>query len=269
MHPMKTAPSGSKRRSPGSWKSAAWTAPRKKIARPTPACSWSNPRPCCNGASWTQADKLAALAVEQRVAYGPFDAKPEDLLKRIAALRQQNNPAGPRQIDNRNAGPNAVGPSLAGRQQAVELMRQIRGALAADKSARRNSSAGSSMPCGFRTMPLLPARTGRDWSSRTFSQAMARNAVGRGSGRRRQRAQSGRPIGRLRSLARSHPQHAGGRSASGDDSGAARRSRQLRRRRQRCGAAVAGLQPVPTGRSGLEGPRSRPRLATLPAGVRV
>ena len=42
-----------------------------------------------------QADKLAALAVEQRVAYGPFDAKPEDLLRRIAALRQQNNPAGP------------------------------------------------------------------------------------------------------------------------------------------------------------------------------
>ena len=31
-------------------------------------------------------------------------------------------------------------------------------------------------------------------------------------------------------------------------------------------AAVAGLQPVPTGCSGLEGPRSRPRVATLPAG---
>ncbi|MGO9109352.1 MAG: hypothetical protein ACLP9L_08975 [Thermoguttaceae bacterium] len=78
-----------------------------------------------------QADKLAALAVEQRVAYGPFDAKPDDLLKRIAALRQLNNPAGPRQIDRRFAGPDAVGPSLAGRQHAVELMRQIRGALAA------------------------------------------------------------------------------------------------------------------------------------------
>lgn len=78
-----------------------------------------------------QADKLAALAAEQAVSYGPFDAKPDDLLKRIAALKQQNNPAGPRQIDDRNAGPNAVGPSLAGRQQAVELMRQIRAALAA------------------------------------------------------------------------------------------------------------------------------------------
>ena len=32
----------------------AWTAPRKRIARPTPGCSWSNPRPCCNGASWSR-----------------------------------------------------------------------------------------------------------------------------------------------------------------------------------------------------------------------
>jgi general secretion pathway protein D len=77
-----------------------------------------------------QADKLAALAVDQQVAYGPFDAKPEDLLKRIAALRQQGNPAGPRPIDNRYAAANSVGPSLAGRQQAVELMRQIRATLA-------------------------------------------------------------------------------------------------------------------------------------------
>ena len=40
-------------------------------------------------------------------------------------MRQRNNPAGPRQIDSRYAGPDAVGPSLAGRQQAAELMRQI------------------------------------------------------------------------------------------------------------------------------------------------
>ena len=82
------------------------------------------------------------LAVEQRVTYGPFDAKPDDLLKRIAALRQQNNPAGPRLIDDRYAGPNAVGPSLAGRQQAVELMRQIRAALA----AQTNRPGGSPLP---------------------------------------------------------------------------------------------------------------------------
>ncbi len=84
-----------------------------------------------------EADKLAALSVGQHVTYGPFDAKPDDLLRRITALRQQNNPAGLRQSDDRYAGPgtvysrSAVGPSLAGRQQAVELMRQIRAALAA------------------------------------------------------------------------------------------------------------------------------------------
>ena len=86
-----------------------------------------------------QADKLAALAVEQQAVYGPFDAKPEVLLKRIAALRQQNNPAGPRQIDNRYAGPNAVGPSMAGRQQAIELMRQIRGVLVAGQIGQAES----------------------------------------------------------------------------------------------------------------------------------
>ena len=46
-----------------------------------------------------QADKLAALAVEQQAVFGQFEAKPEELLKRISALRQLNNPAGPRQID--------------------------------------------------------------------------------------------------------------------------------------------------------------------------
>jgi len=78
-----------------------------------------------------QAEKLAALADQQRVVFGPFDAKPDDLLKRIAAMRQQINPAGPRQIDPRYSGPNAVGPSVAARQQAVELMRQIRAAMTA------------------------------------------------------------------------------------------------------------------------------------------
>ena len=83
-----------------------------------------------------QADKLAVLAAEQPAAYGPFDPKPTDLVKRIAALRQQNSPAAPRPIDNRYTGGNALGPSIAGRQQAVELMRQVRGALAAGQTDR-------------------------------------------------------------------------------------------------------------------------------------
>ena len=116
-----------------------------------------------------QADKLAALAVEQQVTYGPFDAKPDDLLKRIAILRQRNNPAGPQLIDNRYADPNAVGPSLAGRQQAVELMRQIRGAWPRNRSDRPKSFAGNSMDCGFRKMPLPRAKTAPAWSSRMSS----------------------------------------------------------------------------------------------------
>ena len=145
-----------------------------------------------------QADKLAALAVEQRVAYGPFDAKPDDLLKRIAALRQQNNPAGPRQIDNRDAGPNAVGPSLAGRQQAVELMRQIRGALA----AQTNRPGGIPLPparCPADPGKCLRSRRGsaRDWSSRMFARrwpASASGVVQAGGVERAECGRSNRPF---------------------------------------------------------------------------
>jgi general secretion pathway protein D len=77
-----------------------------------------------------EANKLAALAADQRVTYGAYEQKPDDLLRRIAAARQQINPAGPRQIDPRSTAPDAVGPTLAARQQAIELMRQIRAALA-------------------------------------------------------------------------------------------------------------------------------------------
>jgi general secretion pathway protein D len=38
---------------------------------------------------YEQADQLAAQAARQQVDYGPFDARPEELLRRIAGLRQQ------------------------------------------------------------------------------------------------------------------------------------------------------------------------------------
>ena len=125
-----------------------------------------------------QADKLAALAVEQQVAYGPFDAKPDDLLRRIAALRQQNNPAGPRQIDNRNAGPNAVGPSLAGRQQAVELMRQIRGALAAGQIAQAEFLCRQLDALRIPENAFAPGEDRPGLVFQDVHQAMARNASG-------------------------------------------------------------------------------------------
>jgi general secretion pathway protein D len=85
---------------------------------------------------WDQAEKLTSLAAEQRVTFGPFDPKPDDLLRRIAAMREMNRPAGPVPIEVNNAGPNAVGPSQAARQQAIVLMRNIRAALAAGQLAQ-------------------------------------------------------------------------------------------------------------------------------------
>ncbi len=83
-----------------------------------------------------QAEKLAALASDQRVTFGPFDAKPDDLLRRIAAMREMNRPVGSMPVEANNAGPSAVGPSQAARQQAIVLMRNIRAALAAGQLAQ-------------------------------------------------------------------------------------------------------------------------------------
>jgi general secretion pathway protein D len=125
-----------------------------------------------------QAGKLVALAVDQRAMYGPFDAKPEDLQRRIIALQQQNNPAGPRQIDANTAGPNAVGPSLAGRQQAVELMRQIRGAMAANQI---NQAERLCRDLDSLRIPESAFAPGEDTPGRVFQdvrQAMFRTASG-------------------------------------------------------------------------------------------
>jgi len=125
-----------------------------------------------------QADKLAALAVEQQAVYGPFDAKPEVLLKRIAALRQQNNPAGPRQSDSRYAGPNAVGPSMAGRQQAIELMRQIRGSLAAGQIGQAESLCRQLDALRIPENAFAPGEDRPGLVFQEVRQSMARNASG-------------------------------------------------------------------------------------------
>jgi general secretion pathway protein D len=125
-----------------------------------------------------QADKLAALAAEQQVVYGPFDARPEDLVRRITALRQQNNPAGPRRIENRDAGPNVVGPSMAGRQQAVELMRQIRVVLAAGQTSQAEFLCRQLDALRIPESAFAP---GEDSPGRVFGdvkQAMTRHASG-------------------------------------------------------------------------------------------
>ena len=125
-----------------------------------------------------QADKLAALAAQQRVVFGPYEVKPEDLLTRITALRQQNNPAGPRQIDPRFAGPDAVGPSMAGRRQAIELMRQIRTVMAAGQIQQ---AATLCRQLESLQIPESSFTPGEDSPGRVFQdvqRAMARSASG-------------------------------------------------------------------------------------------
>jgi general secretion pathway protein D len=81
-----------------------------------------------------QAEKLAELAAQQHVTFGPFDNKPDELIRRIAAVREQNRPITPQPVNLANAGP--VGSSQAARQQAITLMRNIRSALAAGQIAQ-------------------------------------------------------------------------------------------------------------------------------------
>jgi general secretion pathway protein D len=82
-----------------------------------------------------QADELAAQAAKQRVAYGQYEMKPDDLLKRIASLRQQGAPAAlPNGTTSGTMGgtygtQGGVGPSMAARQRAGELMRAARATL--------------------------------------------------------------------------------------------------------------------------------------------
>ena len=48
-----------------------------------------------NWKEYEVADQLAGQAARQQVDYGPYEARPDDLLRRIAVLRQQGGPATP------------------------------------------------------------------------------------------------------------------------------------------------------------------------------
>ena len=205
-----------------------------------------------------QADKLAALAVEQRVSYGPFDAKPEDLLKRITLLRQQNNPAGPRLIDNRYAGPNAVGPSQAGRQQAVELMRQIRGALAARQVAQAEFLSRQLDALQIQENAFAPGEDRPGLVFQAVHEAMARNVSGviQAGGFGGPNAASNRPFMIHRTIPpaqcrlpvkkqRRFPPRPTRRPAPVQSAGNSRRRRCLATRSTGC--PVARLQSLPTG----------------------
>ena len=76
-----------------------------------------------------QADQLAAQAARQQVVYGPYEAKPEDLLKRIATVRQKGGPASA--SPGRPAETAALDPTQAAKRRAGDLIRQARQAAAA------------------------------------------------------------------------------------------------------------------------------------------
>ncbi len=95
-------------------------------------------------ARWGQfdeAERLAERAAGMRITYGPFEQKPQDLLKRIAAARQ---PAAGRPMAASEPGfatASAPPATMATRQQAVALVRQAREAIAAGDLNRAESLA--------------------------------------------------------------------------------------------------------------------------------
>jgi general secretion pathway protein D len=125
-----------------------------------------------------QADKLAAQAADQRVTFGPFDPKPEEISRKIAALRERNRPMGPPPADSGNAVPAGLGASQAARQRATTLMQQIRRALASGQIDQAEFMCRQLDAMRIREKDFAP---GEDTPGRVFEafyQAKARSASG-------------------------------------------------------------------------------------------
>ena len=85
-----------------------------------------------------EAERLTQDAARMRVSYGPFEAKPDALLERIAVERKKNQVAGGatnnRQLasaaaEAERAPSKAISPAMADKERATLLTRQARGAL--------------------------------------------------------------------------------------------------------------------------------------------
>jgi general secretion pathway protein D len=79
---------------------------------------------------YEHAEQLASLAARLPVSYGAFEAKPEELLTRIAVARRGAGLAAEPSPAANPSGPATLGISLAAKQQVTELVRQARAALA-------------------------------------------------------------------------------------------------------------------------------------------
>jgi general secretion pathway protein D len=89
------------------------------------------------------AEALAAKASQEKLTYSPFEARPQDLLRRIAAARQQANPstdAPPPGIALAESS-DGQAPSLAAKQEAMKLCRAARAALSAGQLAQAEALA--------------------------------------------------------------------------------------------------------------------------------
>ena len=99
-------------------------------------------------AQWSEfdeAERLADRASKIRLAYGPLEQKPEDVLKRIADMRNRAGSRRPMAAAAANApgfaSASAPPTGIMARNQAVQLVRQAREAIAAGDLARAEAFA--------------------------------------------------------------------------------------------------------------------------------
>jgi hypothetical protein len=90
-----------------------------------------------------QAEQLATRASREKITYGLFETRPQDLLGRIAAARRQGNPSATSSAPGTAVAisGDAGGPSPAAQQRAAALVREARAALEAGQLARAETLA--------------------------------------------------------------------------------------------------------------------------------
>ena len=134
-----------------------------------------------------EAERLASRAAGMQVVYGPFEQKPQDLLERIAGMRRQGDG---RQMAPPPAAPGYAGasappaPSIAARQQAVELVRQAREAIAAGQLDRAECARPSGRTTAAARLGLCTGRGSSGTGAVGPAAVAAARVVGRGARRR-------------------------------------------------------------------------------------
>lgn len=107
---------------------------------------------------YQQAEQLATRASQEKINYNPFEARPQDLLRRIAAARRQDDRSATTSPPGTAvaASEDAAGPSLAARQRAVELAREARAAMEAGQLALAESLARQAEQLGVPDSAYAP-----------------------------------------------------------------------------------------------------------------